>query len=204
MPSAASSNCAASRCSNCSHPEAPRAPVRISGFLPSSMPRKRQELEALEHQNLASYAQCSADSRGRERREAPPEWRTEYQRDRDRVIHSRAFRRLEYKTQVFLNGTGDHLRTRLTHTIEVAAVSRNIARALRLWLLPVLSLTNSSITSRQTARQDSCWQMGVCHRTHPARARFAKRSSKRIWWIAWWHCQVSCFSQHRFRCACGS
>ncbi|MCX6882564.1 MAG: dNTP triphosphohydrolase [Verrucomicrobia bacterium] len=55
-----------------------------------------------------------------------------YQRDRDRVIHSRAFRRLEYKTQVFLNGTGDHLRTRLTHTMEVAAISRNIARALRI------------------------------------------------------------------------
>ena len=61
-----------------------------------------------------------------------PDWRTEYQRDRDRVIHSRAFRRLEYKTQVFLNGSGDHLRTRLTHTIEVAAVSRNITRALNL------------------------------------------------------------------------
>ena len=61
-----------------------------------------------------------------------PEWRTQFQRDRDRVIHSRAFRRLEYKTQVFLNGTGDHLRTRLTHTIEVAGISRNIARALGL------------------------------------------------------------------------
>ena len=64
-------------------------------------------------------------------REDPPIWRTQYQRDRDRVIHSKAFRRLEYKTQVFLNGSGDHLRTRLTHTMEVAAISRNIARALR-------------------------------------------------------------------------
>jgi dGTPase len=96
------------------------------------MPRIREELEQLERQNLAPYAQFSADSRGRKYREPAPEWRTQYQRDRDRVIHSRAFRRLEYKTQVFLNGTGDHLRTRLTHTIEVAAISRNIARALKL------------------------------------------------------------------------
>ena len=96
------------------------------------MPRTSAQLEELERQNLAPYAQFSADSRGRKYQEQPPEWRTQYQRDRDRVIHSRAFRRLEYKTQVFLNGTGDHLRTRLTHTMEVAAVSRNIARALRL------------------------------------------------------------------------
>jgi dGTPase len=96
------------------------------------MPRARQELEAIERQILAPYAQFSGDTRGREYKEAPPEWRSHYQRDRDRVIHSRAFRRLEYKTQVFLNGTGDHLRTRLTHTIEVAAISRNIASALKL------------------------------------------------------------------------
>jgi dGTPase len=96
------------------------------------MPRTRQELELIERQTLAPYAQFSGDTRGREHNEAPPEWRTHYQRDRDRVIHSRAFRRLEYKTQVFLNGTGDHLRTRLTHTIEVAAISRNIASALKL------------------------------------------------------------------------
>jgi dGTPase len=96
------------------------------------MPCTREELEARERAELAPYAQFSADTRGRFHDEPPPEWRTQYQRDRDRVIHSRAFRRLEYKTQVFLNGTGDHLRTRLTHTMEVAAIARNIAQALRL------------------------------------------------------------------------
>ena len=96
------------------------------------MPCTRPELEARERQFLAPFAQFSADTRGRKHKEPPPEWRTHYQRDRDRVIHSRAFRRLEYKTQVFLNGSGDHLRTRLTHTMEVAGIARNIARALRL------------------------------------------------------------------------
>src|SRR5881409_3603881 len=96
------------------------------------MPCSRPELEERERFVLAPWAQFSAESRGRVHREEPPELRTQYQRDRDRVIHSRAFRRLEYKTQVFLNGTGDHLRTRLTHTMEVAAIARNIARALKL------------------------------------------------------------------------
>jgi len=96
------------------------------------MPCTREQLEQRECQTLAPYAQFSAQSRGRVHPEPSALWRTEYQRDRDRVIHSRAFRRLEYKTQVFLNGTGDHLRTRLTHTIEVAAIARAIARALNL------------------------------------------------------------------------
>src|SRR6187455_2981710 len=96
------------------------------------MPCTRLHLEERERLILAPYAQFSADSRGRKYPEEPPEFRTEYQRDRDRVIHSRAFRRLEYKTQVFLNGTGDHLRTRLTHTFEVANITRTIARALAL------------------------------------------------------------------------
>src|SRR6187455_1142978 len=96
------------------------------------MPCTRLHLEERERLILAPYAQFSDASRGRQYKEEPPEFRTEYQRDRDRVIHSRAFRRLEYKTQVFLNGTGDHLRTRLTHTMEVAAIARNISRALKL------------------------------------------------------------------------
>jgi len=96
------------------------------------MPVDRLELEVRERRILAPYAQLSVETRGRRHREDPPTWRTQFQRDRDRVIHSRAFRRLEYKTQVFLNGSGDHLRTRLTHTMEVAAISRNIARALGL------------------------------------------------------------------------
>ncbi len=96
------------------------------------MPCTRLDLEKRERLVLSPCAQFSSESRGRVHEEEPPEFRTQYQRDRDRVIHSRAFRRLEYKTQVFLNGTGDHLRTRLTHTMEVAAIARNIARALRL------------------------------------------------------------------------
>src|SRR5206468_5591673 len=94
--------------------------------------KTREEMEAAERAALAQFAQKSGESRGRKFPEASHAYRTEFQRDRARIIHSRAFRRMEYKTQVFLNGTGDHLRTRLTHSIEVASISRTIARALRL------------------------------------------------------------------------
>src|SRR3954466_8215140 len=94
--------------------------------------KTREEMEQTERATLAPFAQKSGESRGRKYPEQSHAYRTEFQRDRARIIHSRAFRRLEYKTQVFLNGTGDHLRTRLTHTCEVASVSRTIARALRL------------------------------------------------------------------------
>ena len=89
-------------------------------------------MEADERRVLARFAQKSGDSRGRKFPEPSHGYRMEFQRDRARIIHSRAFRRLEYKTQVFLNGTGDHLRTRLTHSIEVASISRTIARSLSL------------------------------------------------------------------------
>lgn len=95
------------------------------------MTHNRQEWEQLEGQDLAPYAAHSAQSRGRRYPEADHPVRPCFQRDRDRVLHSRCFRRLEYKTQVFVNGTEDHYRTRLTHTIEMTAVGRTLARAFR-------------------------------------------------------------------------
>jgi dGTPase len=94
--------------------------------------RTRELFEQEEAERLAPFAVRSAASRGRLYPEAPHAYRSDFQRDRDRVIHSRAFRRLEYKTQVFVYHEGDHYRNRLTHTLEAGQITRTIARALRL------------------------------------------------------------------------
>jgi dGTPase len=92
----------------------------------------RERTEEIERQTLAPYATLAAESKGRERDEEQDALRTCFQRDRDRIVHSKSFRRLKHKTQVFLAPEGDHYRVRLTHTLEVSQIARTAARALRL------------------------------------------------------------------------
>ena len=92
----------------------------------------RKQLEERERKTLQTLAQLSTQTKGRLRDEEECDLRTAYQRDRDRILHSKAFRRLKHKTQVFLSPTGDHYRTRLTHTLEVSQIARTIGKVLSL------------------------------------------------------------------------
>jgi len=138
---------------------------RDASSLPVSRPESPPTVAALEG-HLAPYAAHSSQSRGRRHHETPPSARTEFQRDRDRIVHSTAFRRLEYKTQVFVNHEGDLFRTRLTHSLEVAQIARSVARNLRVNedLVEAISLAHDlGHTPFGHAGQDA---LNACMRDH--------------------------------------
>nr|WP_323121998.1 deoxyguanosinetriphosphate triphosphohydrolase [Burkholderia alba] len=143
----------------------PRQTRAAASGAPAAGPVAAPTIAALEA-HLAPYAAHSSQSRGRRYREAPPAARTEFQRDRDRIVHSTAFRRLEYKTQVFVNHEGDLFRTRLTHSLEVAQIARSVARNLRLNedLVEAISLAHDlGHTPFGHAGQDA---LNACMRDH--------------------------------------
>src|ERR1039458_646708 len=147
------------------------------------MPCSREQLEQRERQTLPPYAQFSSQSRGRVHPEPPAPWRTEFQRDRDRVIHARAFRRLEYKTQVFLNGTGDHLRTRPTPSKSPPspATSPAPSTSTTTWPKPSPWPTTSAIppsaTKARKSSTNSCATTAASSTT--ARASASSRNSRK-------------------------
>src|SRR5207248_6024646 len=99
---------------------------------PEAMGTPRERIEEIERRTLSERAVLSSETKGRERDEEPHPLRTAFQRDRDRVVHAKAFRRLKHKTQVFIAPEGDHYRVRLTHTLEVSQIARTAARAIGL------------------------------------------------------------------------
>ena len=111
---------------------ASEAGVTLSSEVGRSRLHARERTEEIERQTLSERAALSAETKGREREEDPDPLRAAFQLDRDRIVHSKAFRRLKHKTQVFVSPEGDHYRVRLTHTLEVAQIARTAARALRL------------------------------------------------------------------------
>ena len=118
----------------------------------------RQEIEEREEALLGPWAMRCRGSRGRVHTEPEHAYRTAYMRDRDRIVHTSAFRRLEYKTQVFVNHEGDYYRTRLTHTLEVSQIARTAARALRLNedLTESIALSTTSGTGPSGTRANMC------------------------------------------------